>query len=305
LPELFVLFLPFGMMSFYQAAFIWALINTALAITSALLTARVFSLTSFQFSVCTLAFLASTPLRVTLANGQHGVLILFCFLLCIWCSGYLWPGLSLGLTYSKYSFAPIMVLNWALQRRYKSLLVSTIPPLLGLVAVHFLVDSSLKDVLLGPLRVAQVAFAGTSGYADLMTVVQVILQRLGASQMLWSNASQGVALIAAVAAAVWIDRCQIGEAARVAAVMVFTLLIFKHVIYDFVVLLLPFALVLRAGRSLYQEMAVAIIVYFWFGCAVINRFVHWPNLIPLTVNFTALMVLAFIVLMKLQTEASS
>jgi hypothetical protein len=296
LSELYIIFLPFGLMPFKIASLLWLMINVSLAVASARLAARIFQLDPFLSWIGTLVFLASTPLRVTFANGQHGLLILFCFIMTLYCTASLWRGLWLGVSYCKYSFTPVMVFSWILERRYKSLLVSLLPPLIGLLAVHFLVKSSLSDVLTGPLRSADLSFAFSSGYGDLMTIAQLLLPHFLANQTLVIKLPQLFALFGAGLVAVGISRSGIQEPLRTALVVLFTLILFKHLIYDFVMLLLPFTAVLAMPRSFGRNLSLGLILYFWYACSLVNRLVECPSPPFRFINLAGLLVIAMFLL---------
>jgi hypothetical protein len=303
LPELYILFLPFGLMTLAKAACAWAIINVIMAIISARLAARIFALDQNQALMSTLLFLASTPLRVTLANGQQGILILFFLSASIYCGTSLWRGIWLGLSYAKYSFAPVFVFSWALERRYKALLISVIPPALGCAAVYCLISSSALDVALGPLRVSQIAFSGSAGYADLMTIIQMILPATGAHAALWAKVPELLAVLASAAAVIWIHGRGCIEPIRSALVMVLTILFFKHLNYDFVVLMLPLAVTVRASQSPARTAAIGVILYFWFLSSLTNRLVHWPSLPILIIHASMLAFLALAILLKFARTA--
>jgi hypothetical protein len=298
LPELFVLFLPLGLMPFSKAVIVWAVINVTLAILSARLVARIFNLDSRQSLTCSLLFLACTPLRVTIANGQQGILVLFFLTASVYCTTVAWQGIWLGLSYCKYSFAPVMVLSWLFDRRYVAILTSAIPPLLGMAIVYFLIGSSLLDITLGPLRVSQIAFSGTPGYADLMTISHLVFNRIGSHAGEWSRSPELLALAASIPAVAYMHKYGCVEPTRSAVAITLTLLIFKHVSYDFGVLLLPFAAAIRASKSLARAAAICIILYFWFGVSFVNRLFHWPSIPILIFNAVALSVLAYVILTK-------
>jgi hypothetical protein len=296
LPELYILMLPYGMLGFPEVAPIWAVTNLLLAISSVFLVARMVELSRIESLVCALVFLACTPLRVAIANGQQSILILFFLSASFYCAESSWSGIWLGLSYCKYSFAPVFFLSWLRDRRYAALLASTIPPILGLAAVRYLAGSSLFAVALGPLRVARIAFAGSSGYADLMTIGEVSLRNLGARASFCNTLPEIVALIASAGVAIFVHRRRCTELSRDALLIIATLLLFKHLNYDLVVLLLPFALALRAPKSLYRTAMIFLIVYFWYGSSVVLRLINWPSLPFLVFNFGALAFLGFCIL---------
>ena len=76
LPELYILLLPLGLMTFSTASMVWVGVSLALSFASLWMSIKMFGLTPTQALICGGVFLASTPLRVALANGQQVTLVL-------------------------------------------------------------------------------------------------------------------------------------------------------------------------------------------------------------------------------------
>ena len=84
----------------------------------------------------------------------------------------------------------------------------------------------MLDVLLGPWRTSQIAFARSSGFGDLMTIAQLLLQQLTSSPIFSLQVPNLLAVAGAGAAAIWMERSKVNEPVRTALGMVFTLLLF-------------------------------------------------------------------------------
>jgi len=77
LPELYELLMPLGAMQFSHALAWWCGINLLLLGLTLAMVCRLFKLDRFHAALAVLLILCSTPFRVTMSNGQHGIFILF------------------------------------------------------------------------------------------------------------------------------------------------------------------------------------------------------------------------------------
>lgn len=292
--ELFTLYLPFGLMPFSKAAIAWAAINTCLAILCVCMTSLSFNLNIESSIILLLIFLSSTPLRVAIANGQQSLLTLCFVSLCFYCSSLYWQGTWLGLSYSKYSFAPVMVAYWLATKRYTVLLWSMIPPLLGLFVVRHFVDTSFINLALDPIRVSEVVLVASEGFGDYLSLADTTLHRLGYWNAPWQYLPQIFALLAAFVGARTLLKYgkRLPESLRLAILIVLTLNLFKHLIYDFVFLLFPAAAIAQAPNQRSRAISMIIIAWFWFGSSLVSRVVVWPSIPVMTLNCIALSVLA-------------
>jgi hypothetical protein len=296
LPQLYILLLPLGLMSFWSASIVWIGLSLALAAMSLWMTIKLFNLAPIQALICADVFLASTPLRVALANGQQATLLLAFLAASFYCTSRGWKGVWLGLSYFKYSFAPVIVLTWFFDSRYLTLACSMVIPVLGVLSVYFLTHSHVYSILLGPILTAETVFASSYGFADIMSVTQTLVLRSNMHSRLWLHLPELVAVLASIGAAAHLHRQRRNnEAFRAALIMTWTLLIFRHLIYDFIVLVLPFAAALVSKRSWSKVGVFVILAYFWFGCSIVNRLILFsPSLPLLAVNCVALCMLLWL-----------
>jgi hypothetical protein len=305
LPELFVMFIPLGLMQFSTAAIVWAMLNIALAILSVFLIGRIFNLKSDSILLLLLAFLSSTPFRVTVANGQQGLLVLLFLCLCSYCNNTGWRGVWLGFSYFKYSCAPVFAIYWLIARRYRELVLSLVPSLIGILVVKFLTHASFLELVFGPLRVAETTMKDHAGYADLMSLTETIRQWSGDWFVPLSKAPELIALLVGVSSAFFVYRKKnLPEHVRFGLIILFTLGLFKHLIYDFVLLLYPLGAVIQTHRSWSRYASFAIIAWFWFGSSLVNRLVHWPSVPMLAFNLLTLGLLVSLSIAANTTKAS-
>lgn len=288
LHELYILLLPIGMLSLPRALMVWCFINLAMVAAILLLTVRMFGLDRRHALLLTSLVLASTPFRMTLSNGQHGYLILLLLTLFFSVRNTATRGLFLGLSYAKYSFSPLLVFFLALRLRIVVLLLSAIPPAIGFFLVWHMVHGDAKTLLMEPFVLARTTVG--LGYADVMTPIEMILRGAGYPAHLISSIPTLVGMGMAVVCAVVLSRRRdLEERVQFALILLLTLFCFKHLLYDFVVMLVPMALLFTLPASRARIVAFCGILYFWFASTVVNRLEHDLHAATVIVNSVILL----------------
>lgn len=269
LPELYELLMPLGAMQFSHALAWWCVINLLMLGLTLVMVCRLFKLDRFHAAVAVLLILCSTSFRVTMSNGQHGLFILFLLTSLYYLSNVVFRGFALGLSYSKYSFSPLFVLVTLLRRRWGVFFLSLVPPLIGLLVAWRILGGNLLTLAIEPLKTSKIAMG--PGEGDIMTPAELALRYAHLSPGLVYLIPTLLGLALAIAAAVGITRFNFSGETEFTWVIVFTLLCFKHGLYDYVVLLVPVAFLLAAPRSKARLFGLAAVGYFWFASSVINR----------------------------------
>lgn len=247
LHELYLLLLPLGAMSFAAAKPVWAVLNLVFAVISTLLLGHLYRLDRATTLLLALLLLASTPFRVVLGNGQQSLLELLFFCLIFSTSTWLGRGVSLGLSYFKYSFSPIVFLYFLFRGKYRTLAISAVPPLIGFLALLSLVHGTPLTLLTEPFAVNRVGV--TSGLGDLMSLIfTATYQRFGPDTV--RHLMYAPALLLSVACAIWLSRRPTVPRSHLqdfAPIAVANLLLFTHLTYDFVFLAVPLAACLASS----------------------------------------------------------
>ena len=271
LAELFLLLWPLGRMSFQHATEVWCALNLLFAGGVLYLLAKMFLLDRDHLLLVTFLLMASMPFRVTLHLGQHGLFILLMLCLAFYPRNFLVKGLALGLSYCKYSFAPVIVLMLLAKRRVGVVLISIIPPLVGLLAAWRMLGGSLVTLALEPFEVAKLAMGPGAG--DMMTPIEIWLRSLGLAPSLTFSIPAALGLLAAAISAIWISRNKrMDDRLQFAVALVLTMICVKHVIYDFVVLVVPVAAAAMAPRSRARAVVFLCAFHFWFLTPIIHFF---------------------------------
>lgn len=120
---LYIILYPIGMLSWDQAKIIWATFNTGTSIFIAVFVGRTFGLRGVPLWVVLLVFLASTPFRNGVGNGQQSTFTLLAFSALLY-SKSIASSFWTGFGYIKYSFAPPLAIYLFLKRGIKHVLIS-------------------------------------------------------------------------------------------------------------------------------------------------------------------------------------
>ena len=289
LGELYLLLLPLGALPFATARALWLVVNLLLLAAIVLALRKTYALGNPQTLLLLLLTVASAPFRIVLGNGQQSLLELLLFCLVFLLRGAAGQGTALGLSYAKYSFAPVLVLYLLLKRRFGLLLISSVPVLAGLACLWALVGGSLPALALEPFAVSRTGV--TVGLGDVMSLVwaagqvrvpgpaegmlmYTIALALSVACALYANkrsrqfgneirASQTSDEIRAGQSGDEIRASQSGETTAAAMLAVASLLCFTHLTYDYVFLAVPLAAGLTPDARPGPRAAAWTVGIFW------------------------------------------
>ncbi len=267
LHELYILLLPLGALSFSHAKPIWAVLNCLFAVLIAFFLRRIYDLPHSQALLILLFLFSSTPFRMVMGNGQQSLLELLLFCLIFYFARPAGQGIALGLSYSKYSFSPVVFLYLCFRRQFRVLAISLALPLLGLFAMCLLVHGSLLALSTEPLTVSR---ADTiNGLGNLMTIIQIASRNV-LSLALTQKIMAAAALLASVTFAFALSRQEeIFPPRDAAALAVATLMFFPHRTYDYVFLAIPLAAALTAPSQRAKTYIMATVALLWFGTKLV------------------------------------
>lgn len=239
LHELYILLLPLGALTFTSAKLIWLVLNCFFTVIVLATLRKIYALDRAKTFLLALLLLASTPFRVVLGAGTESLLELAFFCLFFYLEGEIKRGVVLGLSYLKYSFSPVLFFYLVFRRRYRLLEISILPPLLGLLIMWSLVSGNIVTLAREPFAVSRTGVS--PGMGDLMSFVHIafgrFLQGSGASSVAYF-----VALIASAGYAFFLSRQDpFTDQMEAASIAIASLLLFPHLVYDFVFLIVPMA----------------------------------------------------------------
>jgi len=257
----YVLFTPFGLLSWEWAKSIYAFINLSLAVLVLFRIRAIFKLENAEFLFLATVFILSIPFRVTIYNGQFSLVALLGVLLFLE-RVTIARSIGLGIALLKYSFAfPIAFIVLLSKDMRKHLLFIVLPALSGLVVFHLMFqgdkDYSFTGMVIAPLLVALV---GTGiGASDLYSLFRAVLPE--ASSLILVGVLVAIAAIG-LAVAIWIRRLNLWS--QISLICLVSLTILPHLIYDYV-FLLPIVALAIVGRSENLKWFIApTVLWHWF-----------------------------------------
>jgi hypothetical protein len=303
LHELYVAMLPFGYLPPMPARIIWASINVALVLASCWLVARMYELCCRKAWLFTLLAMTGTSARVAIGNGQVTALVLASLALWAVALSSRGRGLLLGAAWAKYSVPPVLAAFLLLRRRWRLLLYSLLPPAAGFLFFYVWLRAPFWTLLLEPFRTS--INNVSPGLANIMAIGEIALRHPPLFQPVpdafylspaagWSAAIPylcALALALAMAVYFFLHGSAVDGRVLMACLTTACLLCFKHQIYDFLFLMFPLAVALKAERSAARNWLFGLIAYFWYGERLlhIRRWEFWPAVV--IVNFCLLLAL--------------
>ncbi len=285
LHELYVLLLPLGFLPFGEAKTIWALCNLLLVFVLSWNVARLCELGRRRTLLLFVLVCMSTPFRVTIGNGQSDAVALAAIALWAPVTSQSGRGLLLGIAYEKYSFPPVLAVFLLLRRRWKLLIFSLIPPILGFLLVDAWLTTGWRKLAIEPFLTAVHKGSVTAGWANISAIMQMLLKHIPHAPPWTQLLPYGLAILLACGIAAYFSR----EASRIdgrvilACLVVASLACFQHQIYDFLALVFPLGVGLKSKPSQARTAVFAMVAYFWylerwFG---LSRWeTHWFVIVP-------------------------
>jgi hypothetical protein len=270
LHELYILLLPLGWLSFSTAKTIWAIFNCLFAILATLVLGRIYALEKAHTLLLFLLLIASTPFRIVLGGGQFSMFELLLFSLLFYAEKQareLKQGIFLGLSYSKYSFSPVVFLYFAFRKRFRLLAISLVLPLVGLLAMWFLVRGNIVTLSTEPFAVNRIGI--TDGLGDLMALTRTIFKPIlhGANLDLLMYV---LAISAATAFAFFLSRRgDVSPQFNAPLLAVASLSFFPHLTYDYVFLMIPVAACLSGPMHWAKGLVLTEITLLWFAIKLV------------------------------------
>jgi hypothetical protein len=260
---LYLVTLPLALLTLKSAATDWAVLGIGVSVFTIFNIGKRSGLNLLQSTILFLVFLCGTPFRNALGNGQTS-LVLFFFLAMSWHRrAEAWSGGALAIASAKYSLSPPVWLWLAAERNVVSLLVSVASLVFGWLAFSALAHSPPMETIVQPFAVAK-KYSLDGGVGDIMTATRLLgldFPVLG---------SVGTSYVAAVLASVmaffivWRRRPHLDENTVFAALCIVSLLAFRHLGYDYV-LLAPAMAISLSVKGTVRWVLLGCVVYFWFG----------------------------------------
>lgn len=265
LHELYVILFPFGLLPFAEARIVWAFVNVGLVCLICFCVAHLYELPKMKLWLLLVMVGTSASFRESIRNGQLNGLSIACIALWALASTQRSRGLLLGLSYTKYSFSPILVLFLLLCRRWRLLLYSATPPLIGFLILDAWLKTPSLTLALEPFRTALHSGALTPSSGNVVLLATAILKRVSPDSFWSPYFPQVLGLVLGLSIAIYFSRQSEKTDGRIllACLTTASLICFPHLFYDYYLIVFCLAICLRAKPSRTRNVSLAIVVYLW------------------------------------------
>jgi hypothetical protein len=281
LPILYVVLVPYGLLSLAAARTAWAFTNLLFAIVSGRWAARFYGIRGPGVVAVVCLLLMATATRNTLGNGQQGLLVLFLWSLMLWFAERRAGGGGsvngqaelLGASYFKFTFGPPVLLFVLFRWGIRAALFTLVPAMMALVLVWFWLGHDPRTILTlatEPLAVAKHGFTPDWGDPNLMNVSEILMRNQP------ENLKNGIELALALLVCVPLSfiafrRHREGSLQwHMALLATMSYRLFKHHSYDAVVLLFPLCYGLSKWRERAGRWVVGLLSYLFYGERVLD-----------------------------------
>lgn len=292
----YILLSPFASLDWSSAKIYWAIFNIVLAFSCVGVLCRYVGFNLINSLFVLLVFLCSTPFRNTIGNGQHSiiVLILFCGLLL---QNKNIGSFLAGGSYFKYSFMPPLAAYILFGRGLKAFIFSGLICAFGWVVFSFLLSEDLFSTLMQPLKVSAISVG--SGTADFMTIASIIGFENKILNFIFYYL---IPILLSLAIGFYASGKNNDPLFVLSFVAAGSLVTFKHLGYDFTLLLPAFVYFFRYREFIWAKIGLALIFFNWFGLKMVAP-LNLGLVILTSLNFVLCLVL-MIALIKLFNNKS-
>lgn len=260
---MYLMLTPFGLMDWEVAKIAWALFNVTVGFLIVLLLAQILNLNKDQAFFVFLTFLASSPFRIGIGNGQQGLIMLLAFLVIPVSRSY-WSSFAAGIGYFKYSFAPPFVAYLFFSRGKFHSLASLLPGIIGFFGFWVITGGSFWETLIQPLLVSSQGVA--PGSADIMTIAEKLTKE---GSIYHYTFYYLLPILFSLYGAYFASKNIVKVSTSFAFLCVISLVSFKHLAYDFVFLLPAFAIAIKNVNKIASQYIISVVLFVWFGWKVV------------------------------------
>ncbi len=287
LQALYVLYYPFTLLSWEYAKISWMTINTLLAIFLPIFIGRKFELKNYTLLILVCLFLAGTPSRNVIGNGQLGLVIMAFLIIPFYFKSFFYILIS-GISYIKYNIGYLLFLYFISRGEIKKLGYSLIIIFLGWVIYCYITNSNLIDNLFQPLQLA-LHLKITSEFPYGFSFLKILFSDFEYIEHLISFFSITLSLMLLFL----INRLKDSNL-KVSQFCLIILFLSPHHIYDYVLLLplLAYSLKNFFNGKVFQ-INIIVIFYFYFGLRIMKEFGVNTDL-NIIINYSNIAILAFL-----------
>lgn len=277
-PSLLMLLWPFSWMSWAVARWAWLAANFIFTASILWSLRRLFPTVSVYTFIClSLVFIASTPWRVVLQNGQH---TLFAFSTLLLAFIYrekspLRSGLFLAISWFKYTLTGPFVFFWFTQKSWQGFVIAcSLHLLLSVIAGIYLGEAPI------PLILASFEISKTLGNAGDFDIPAVLGPHLGMPVAYLFSLS-------ALALTLWVWKKNRDDITAFSLTCVVTMILSYHRIYDYSILIFPLFWITTQDKDAQSRILILAmfgwIIFVWFCLKLVPFFPSLTRFVPGTV----------------------
>lgn len=272
----YVFLFPFAVMNWPEAKLSWAISNLIFTIILLMSLQYLYPIRSRQALLFTvLVLIAGASWRTVMANGQHGLFALAFFALALIAreKSKTLSGLLLSLAWLKYTITFPLTLLFLYKQDYKPILVASLVHIALTLFVSVWIGEPWHEFFFSSVMI--VANASSIGDSDvfgivhkyalpeILAVVALVIIALLTTRMLIEGVKTKTEKM----------KGQVSDLLVLAYLSCVSLVMFFHLSYDFIVLILPLWLVLHKHDigSLIHYVAVTLIGLHWFALSFIAQ----------------------------------
>ncbi len=266
LQALYILYYPFTVIPWEYAKILWMIINVFLAIFLPFFIGKKFELQKDTLAVLICLFIAGTPSRNVIGNGQLGLVIMFFLFIPFYFKNFFYILLS-GISYLKYNIGYLLFLYFLSNKEIKKLIISLIIVFIGWISYCHITNTNLIDNLFQPLQLA-LHLKITSEFPYGLSFLKILFydfKYIDHSIFLTSILFSFMLLIL-------INKIKDNHL-KLSQFCLIILFLSPHQIYDYILLmpLLAYSLKNFSNGKIYQ-LNIIMILYFYFGLRIIKEF---------------------------------
>ena len=301
----YIFFYFFSFFDYETSRLIWSLINIFISLIVGIILGNSCKIEKKYILLIISLFFISTPFRNCIGNGQTSLLILL-FFCSVFIKNNFFRNFFLGFSYMKYSFMPLLAFAILFKDGFKSLIISGLFCIFGWIVFSIYLDQNIISTMLQPL------YAGLEGFDHTLTRGDLYSLLSNINYFKISNVHTYFLPIIIIIISLFIGKkiSKISDPILFLSLMcISNLMIFGHLIYDYVVLLPTLIYNFKNLNSKRSIISIIIIFYFWYGIRLIEYFkmiyfkqeIIIPSSIDLSINFTLLIYL-FLLNLKIHSK---
>jgi len=287
LQALYILYYPFTLVSWEYAKITWMIINILLVFFLPVFIGKKFGLEKYTLLILVFLFLAGTPSRSVIGNGQLGLVIMAFLIIPFYFKSFFYILIS-GISYIKYNIGYLLFLYFLSRREFKKIAISLIIIFFGWVIYCYLTNSNLIDNLFQPLQLA-LHLKYTSEFPYGFSFLKHLFYDFKYIEHLISLLS----ILFSFILLFFINKLKDNNL-KVSQFCLIILFLSPHQIYDYILLLplLAYSLKNFSNGKVFQ-INIIMILYFYFGLRIMKVFGVDTDL-NIIINYGNIIILAFL-----------